>query len=475
MEVQRDRSAVDIADALSGFAENLTFDAIPGKVRERARHLILDAVGVAHASTGFEFAHRALTALAVFGPGDSDVIGLPARLALRDAVLMNGILVHGIDYDDTYLPGGLHVTSSCFPCALAMAAHAGAGGRDLLTAYVLGAEVACRISAVAKGDFHQLGFHPTGEIAAFGCALLAGKLLGMNAAQLTMAQGIALSTAPISSRQYNQSAAWSKRVHPGSAGAAGITSAVLAQQGFVGAREVYEGRYGLFRMHLGQRAAQCDYGLLAGDLGQRWEIDQVAVKPYPIGQMGVGCLECAIELAREHRIPPREVRSVRARVPKETIPIMCEPVEFRRRPPTGYAAQFSLHYAIACGYVRGRFGLAELEPPALTDPEILGLCDKIECEADPDSQYPKRYEGELILTTRDGREFGHRKDVILGAGERPLTPAEMSAKFMDNAQRVMSRARAEKIHDFVLHVDRAPDAKAFSRGLAADAGRGGTR
>jgi len=455
-----------IADVLSKFVAELTLDAIPAPVQERAKQLILDATGIAHASTHHDFARSALAAVSTFGAGESEVIGMSARLALRDAVLLNGILVHGLDFDDTYLPGGLHVTASVFPCALAMAADLDLSGSDLLVAYIAGVEAAARLSAVAKGRLHLLGFHPTGLVAAFGCALTAGKLLGLDTAQLTTAQGVTLSTASGSSRAYSQNAAWTKRMHPGWAGVAGITAAAFARAGFIGARAVYEGRYGFFPMHLGDAVTPGDYRLATADLGRKWEIEQVAVKPFPIGQLSVACLDCAIVLAQKHAIRSRDVRSIHALVPKEAIPIVCEPLEQRRRPATGYAAQFSLQYAIACGLVRGRFGLAELEDAALSDPEILAVVDKVSYAIDPKSEYPKHYSGELTVVTHDGREFTHREHVNRGAAQRPLSGAKIAAKFMANTERAMPRARAEKILTLLLELEQAPSAKAVARELA---------
>src|SRR3972149_9265739 len=97
-----------IADALSKFAADLPYEGVPPAVRGRAKHLLLDAIGIAFASGKYEFSRRALSGIRHFGEGDTDVIGLGARLPLRDAVLMNGMVVHGLDYDDTYLPGSIH-------------------------------------------------------------------------------------------------------------------------------------------------------------------------------------------------------------------------------------------------------------------------------------------------------------------------------------------------------------------------------
>lgn len=236
--------APPIARQLAEFAAGFGYDAIPEPVRRRAKHLMLDALGIALASTRYDFAHRAFSALAgLAGGGDSVVLGFSTRLPLRDAVLMNGILVHGLDYDDTHVPGVIHATASSFPLALGLAAHLDRSGRELLAAYVLGVEVSARLASVARGGFHRIGFHPTGLIGAFGCTLAAGFLHGTDAARLTMAQGIALSMAS-GSLEFLQDGAWTKRLHPGWAAVAGITAAALARTGFVGPGAAYEGASG---------------------------------------------------------------------------------------------------------------------------------------------------------------------------------------------------------------------------------------
>src|SRR3972149_12208802 len=136
-----------ISDSFATFCSGEEWEAIPEAVRGRATLLLLDAVGNAYAATRLEFAHKALTALRGLGSGDANVIGMPAQLALRDAVLMNGMLVHGLDFDDTYLPGSVHLTASCVPAGPGIAAHVQASGKELLAALALGLEVGARLGA----------------------------------------------------------------------------------------------------------------------------------------------------------------------------------------------------------------------------------------------------------------------------------------------------------------------------------------
>lgn len=455
-----------IAATLASFAEGLHYDAVPEAARERAKYLILDAVGIALASTRYEFAQRTLSAAQELGSGDCDVIGYGAKLSLRDAMLLNAVLVHGLDYDDTHGRGVIHATASCLPAALGIAAQYDASGRDLLTAYILGMEVSTRLAAVAKGGFHQVGFHPTGLVGAFGCAMIAGKLQGQTAEQLAMTQGIVLSSAS-GSLEFLEDGAWTKRMHPGWAGVAGLTAATLARHGFTGPKAVYEGRFGLFKSHLGEREGQCDYALATENLGNTWEVGEVAVKPVPACHFTHAVADSAVILHGQG-LRPEDIVRVTALVPQETVGIVCEPVASKRKPASSYEAQFSVPYAIASGLLRGRFGLADLEPHAFGDPAALALMDKIHYEVDPDSGFPRHYSGEVIVTLRDGRELRHREAINRGAADRPLSSDDIIAKYRDNAHTAVAPQRAQTILDAVLGLD-AGTARQLSRVLAAAA------
>jgi 2-methylcitrate dehydratase PrpD len=136
---------------------------------------------------------------------------------------------------------------------------------------------AIRIGAAVKGGFHHVGFHATGLVAHFESAITAGKLLQLDAQQLTAAQGIAGSTAA-GIQVFLEEGAWTKRFHW--AAVAGITAARLAQHGFVGPARVYEGKFRLFDTHLQGAAEQVDLAALTGGLGEVWHFGDTALKPY---------------------------------------------------------------------------------------------------------------------------------------------------------------------------------------------------
>jgi 2-methylcitrate dehydratase PrpD len=462
-----------ISQTLAGFVANLDANAMPARIRTRALYYILDAVGIAFASSREDFAKATLAAYVDLGggsdklAGDTPVIGMAADLSYRDAAAVNALLVHGLDYDDTHLPGVIHITTSILPCVLSLAARRRSSGADLLTAFIAGVEATGRLAAVAKGGFHQVGFHPTGAVGAFGCALAAGRLLGLNAEQLTMAQGIALSTAA-GSMEFVEDGAWTKRIHPGFAAVAGITSATLAKHGFIGPTRAYEGRFGFFPAYLGAQLANADYALATLGLGQTWEIDNIAVKPFPACHFTHGCADAAIALHHSHSFKPENIVEVRALLAAEVVKTVCEPVANKRRPSNGYDGKFSIPFIVATGLIKGEVGLSAFEGDALTDPAVLALADKVNYEIDPASGFPKYYSGEVIVRTKNGGEFMHREQINRGAAERPLSDADIEAKFMENAGVVLSASSALRVRDAVLGLESTAD---VAQALPVIAGR----
>jgi 2-methylcitrate dehydratase PrpD len=450
-------SAETISQRISRFTGDLSSKAVPERVSLRAKHLMLDAIGCAFAARTQPFAARLAASVArLAGPGPRRVIGLPHRLPLRDAAMVNGMLMHGLDYDDTHAAGVVHLTVSTFPAGLALGAQLGASGMQLLLAYIAGVEAGARVAAAAKGGFHQAGFHPTGLVGAFAAALVAGRLMGLSPAQLAGAQGIALSLAS-GSLQFLDDGAWTKRIHPGWAAAGGITAASLAADDIPAPLEAYEGRFGLYRSHLPPAALeQCDLSLATAGLGTVWEIENVAVKPFPACHLLHACADAAIALHRAG-VDPERVRSVRARVPEGAVSAVCEPVAAKRRPKSDYDAKFSIPYAVASGLARGRLGLAELVPEALAEPRIEKLMDKVSYEVDPNADFPRYYGGEVLVTLDDGRTLSQRVPVNRGNPERPLANAEIEAKFLENCSLTLDEKASRTIRDLVLGLDELPN------------------
>ena len=454
-----------IAQRLAGFVSELSLEQIPDGTRRRAKFLLLDTIGVALAAASFEFGRRAVRGLATLGPGTARVLGFRERLPLRDAVLANGILAHGLDYDDTSIVGRIHPSSFCMPAALTLAAELRTSGSQMLCAYIAGLETAIRIGAVARGGIKEHGFYPTGVVGAFGTALIAGRLLGLNARELATAQGIAYSTAS-GNQEFVEEMAWTKRMHAGWAGVGGITAALLAKGGFVGPALPYEGKFGFYRVYMGAYADRRDMSLATDGLGARWEIDRMAVKPLPACYFNIASIDAAAAIARESGIRAADIDRVRVLLPAAAVDTVCVPDGVRRKPGDTYTAIFSIYYAVATALVRGRYALADLEPAALADPEVLALAQRVQYELDPATTFPKYFSGAVIVTTRDGRTLQRREDVHRGSPERPVSEADIIAKYTENARRILGAGEVDRVRETVLDIESLPDAKRLAEMLA---------
>jgi 2-methylcitrate dehydratase PrpD len=469
MNVQTDiRADAPITERLAAFALGLRHAEIPAEVRTRAAHHMLDAAGIALASTKYPFAEPVLRGLKALGggagKGDVPVFGYPDRLSPRDAAVMNGYLCHGLDFDDTHVAGIVHATASILPAALSAAAMTGASGRDMLTAYVVGMETATRIGMCAKGAFHQVGFHPTGIVGIFGCVLAAGRLLGLSPGQLAHAQGLAVSMAA-GSMEFLEDGAWNKRFHPGWAASSAVTACALAKEGFVGATRPYDGRFGFFNIYGGKFTDWVDLSPISAGLGEDWQLLLTAIKPYPTCHFTHGVIDCAIAL-RDRALLDR-IRSIEAAVPMEVHTTICEPEANKRRPRNDYDAKFSTHYLVATALKHGRLGLAELEPDYLADAQVHALMDRTTCAEYGDGPFPAAYSGRLTITLDDGTRLSHDEPVNRGAADRPLTNEAIVAKYRQNAALAAAPDRVAAMERAMLSLD---DASRAAESLATFGG-----
>ena len=459
-----------ISQQLANFTLDLGLDNIPLEIQTRAKHLILDAIGCGIAAKEEDFAKRLSASVQrLSGLGERAIVGQAMRLPLRDAALLNGVLMHGLDYDDTHAAGVAHLTVSTLPAALAMACTHKRSGSAFLLSYIAGIETGARLASVVKGGFHQVGFHPTGLIGVFACALVAGKLLNLSIDQLVKAQGFALSFA-CSNLQFIEDGSWTKRIHPGWAASSGITAAHFAQDDIPSPTLAYEGRFGLFVSHLPPDLLKLsDLDLATAGLGSIWETQNVAIKPMPACHFVHACADAAIAIHKTG-LDYRQIKSVKALIPEGVVKSVGEPEQSKRRPTSDYDAKFSVHYCVASGLIRGKLGLKELQTQALIEPDVLALMDKTSYEVDPLSTFPKHYTGEVQVTCRDGQVLKHRVDINRGNPDAPISNEDIKAKFLENCSLHLSAMKAQRLFDVIMDIDKQQDCLELEQLMAINNG-----
>ena len=443
-----------IASRVAEWAFHVDWSDVPEVVRERAALHVLDCVGLGFACSRDDFA--GIAAAALTDPGPASIIGMSQQLSMRDAALMNGILIHGLDFDDTHPAGVIHASASSLPAAMAVAENRHLKGSDLLLGYLIGVEVSSRVGIGARGGFHAKGFHPTGLAGAFGSVVAAARLRGLGIDALAAAQGIVGSLAS-GSLQFLDTGAWTKRMHPGWAASTALTAVHFAAAGWEAPPDVYEGRFGLYASHVPDDY-EVDPEAVVRGLGEDWELLRVAIKPFPACHFTHAFADATIGIVEQYDLKPDDIADVVCLVPEPIIPIVCEPMQAKLKPRSDYDAKFSLPYVVGAAAVKRRFTLSELDAPALVDTATLAVASRVRYEVDPESTYPEFFCGEVVLTTKDGRVFRHRESVNRGAGDRPLSSSEIQRKFMDNVEVVTSRAVGQCVLESIMGLAEAQDA-----------------
>jgi len=441
------------SEKIATFVRALTLDEIPPAVVDKAKLVFLDAVGIALASSTMDFGGMALDAArALGGNRESRLVGTPDKVAAANAVLANGTLAHGLDYDDT-LEGAIVHTGCCGAMtALAVGEALGASGKAVLEAAVAGIEAMCKIRLVAPGKFHARGFHPTALCATFGAAAAAGKLYGLETAQWADAFGICGSQSS-GIIEYLADGTWTKRLHPGWSSHAGIVAVLLAQRGFRGPAAVFEGTHGFFHAFAGDQGVNLQR---LDELGKTWEIPKLTFKTYPCGSISHPYMDCALRLRQKYSIRPETIAEVVCRTAEGPVHRLWEPLKEKQRPVSGYGAKFALPYSIAVMLVRGKAGLAEFTDEAIRDEEILKVADKIRYELDATIDYPRHLSGHVKIRLDDGTLLEENQPFPRGGYELPLPPEDIEEKFRANASLAVTREKAEEIIAAVRGLDSLP-------------------
>jgi 2-methylcitrate dehydratase PrpD len=441
------------SQALGRFVGGLRLADVPTAVVEKAKLVFLDTLGIALASSTMDFGGMVTrVAQKLGGSPQSTVIGSNHKVAAANAVIANGTLAHGLDYDDTLEEAIVHTGACAWMTALAVGEEVNANGRAVLEAAIAGTEVLCKIGLVAPGKFHARGFHPTAICSTFGAAAAAGKLYGLTAAQWSDAFGLCGSQSS-GIIEYLADGTWTKRLHPGWSAHGGVIATLLAREGFRGPGKVFEGTHGFFHAFGGDN----DYRFeKLTELGQQWEIPRLTFKSYPCGSISHPYMDCALKLKQKFAPASEKIAEVVCRTAEGPVHRLWEPLADKQKPVSSYGAKFSLPYSIAVMLVRGKAGLDEFTEAAIRDPIVLGLAKKIRYTLDPTIDYPRHFSGHVKITLDDGTVLDENQPHPRGGLEDPLPPGEIEEKFRANARLALPAANVERTLVKVKQLERLP-------------------
>ena len=425
--------AVEVTQALAGFASTLTYDQIPDAAREHSKNLLLDAVACALAGDRGEETHQvAAFAAALAQSKEASIIG-GDRLSLAGATLLNGYLITAVTMCDVHRPTLTHITPEVVPSALAIAERDGMSGRDLLVALAAGFETATRVGL--GWDFpaaRARGWHGPGVIGPFGAAAAAGRLLGLDAETMARAYGLAGSQAA------GTFAAWGTptvKFHQIRGALSGLMAALLAQQKFVATREFLTARDGgLYNTYSNGGKPEA----AVADLGKHWELEQIALRLWPCASGIQGFVTAMFDLVQKHHLSFDQVKKVRVFTSKTLVDMHGIFPRYNGK----FEALLSTHYCAAVILHDRVLTLAQFEPARYNDPKLARFAaEQVETKVDPSlTGVQSVVEADLA----DGKTVSVRCEHSRGSPENPLTRSEIEEKFRFYGKGVLPGARLEE-------------------------------
>jgi 2-methylcitrate dehydratase PrpD len=409
------------ARTLAGFAATLRHDAIPASQRERARQCLVDTVGVCVLGSRLPWGRMVADYARRYGAGGtSRMVGLDGAVAAPLAALANGVFAHGFELDSLRKPGaGVHPGAALVPVALALGEEVACDGRTLVTALVAGCEVMFRIGAASKHSSERLGFHAPGLTGPFGAAVVAARILGLDAARTTQALGIAGSLCGgVLAFARGGNGAMVKRLHLGRAAEAGVLAARLAESGFEGPDTILEGDFGFLDVY----CAESDPALLTAGLGTRFETGKLCIKRYPCHVTAHTPLVAIEALRREHAFRADDVVAVTVRASAKVVSHHAD-----TEPSDTMAAQYSVPWCVAVALRDDPMDPQAFGERGLGDARLRALCRAVRCE--PLADASNAWASAVEITLADGRVLTCAADDFPGTPTMPLDTEALRAKF----------------------------------------------
>jgi len=432
----------------------------PPAARAAAARAVLDTIGVTLAGASEPAARSVQHVIAADGSGPCRVLGAAMTASAANAALANGTAAHALDFDDMCFVSLAHPSAPLVACALAAAELAGAGGRALLDAYVVGFEIEGRFGRAMNPRHYQKGWHCTSTIGTLGAAAAAARLLGLDAAAVRHTLCIAASEA---SGLKDNFGSMVKPLHAGLAARNGVLAARLAQEGLTANLDAIQGSQGFLAAMDSERDPK-DLHQVLDDLGGRWEIldTGITVKLYPSCAATHPALDVLLDLKRQEVFDADQVQAIEIGVDAVTPTVLIH-----SRPADGLQAKFSMPFCAAAAIVYGRVGIETFEDWQVRDPAIVSSLKRVTMCVDStlDAAAPPLTQARVTVRLQDGRGLRASANGARGYPDRPAADEELAAKFMSCAIRALPQSRAESALAAVRAIESNEDIRTVTEAL----------
>ena len=444
----------NMTEKFAEFCEQLKYEDLSHDVIKRTKLLILDTVGIIirarHDAESTSSLVSAIEKLEMAN-GSCQVFSDNKSYSPSAAALLNGTLAHSLDFDDTHAEASLHSSAPILAAALAAAEMNKSSGQQLITACVVGYEIQIRLGLAGGSSSHyKKGFHPTATCGIFGAAAAAGYLMGLTKEQYISAFGIALSQSA-GSMQFLTDGAWTKRSHVGQAAQNGLSSAIMAAEGFKGPSKAIEGQWGYFHSY----ASGGDMEKAIGGLGKKFETLNLGVKPYPSCRYSHAAIDGIIELKNELGFSTAELDDIDIGLSETALNIIGYPLSDKQNPKSVVDGQFSMPFCAAVTIKSGGLKWDDYKNH-LNDSDTLSLCNKIKVSPDKDAEEccPEFMSAKVKVVVK-GKKYEKFVKIPKGEPENFMEDSEFISKFRSLTESYLSNERIDQLTGSMLKLDQS--------------------
>lgn len=434
--------------------------SIPASAREAAMLCVEDTIGVAIAAAGIGTATAAGDIAPRFEGQGAALWGRGGRSTAEAAAMANGMLAHGLDFDDTHPAAIMHASAVNVPVALALGETLNVPSDELLAALVLSYEVSARLGRLAPGPFQDRGFQSTAVLGIFAATFLAARLMRVSPDVAVNAMGVAGSLAS-GLMEYLSDGSDVKQLHTGWAAQGGIQAVRLAAAGLTGPRTVLEGPRGVYKAYAG---LTIDPTSVLAPLRDSFEVELMAPKPYPACLCVHPVVQAALDLRRRgvlSRETIDDIVEIHCEVPEWYVNLVFQPLAVKARPATAYDGKFSAPYCLARAALDGELGVRSFSAEKLSEPDVRRLAAKVTCQARGFAEFPESFPAFVRVVMKSGDRHESLVRHNLGSARAPLSAADIEAKFRSNVEFAVGRTAADALHGAIRAMGRSGDGAAL--------------
>lgn len=447
-QVAADTNAPPVTRILADFVAAHPSQGWDASVEREAHRTFLNWVGCAIGGSHHATVEAALKAVQELGPAaQASILGRSEQVDMASAALLNGITSHTFDFDDTHLRTIIHPAGPVVSAALALAEHTGASGRALIDATVLGIDVSCRVGNMIYPHHYDRGWHITGSTGMLGAAAACARLLGLDPQQTAMALGIAASQ-PVGVRE--QFGTMTKPFHPGAAARAGLMAALMARHGYTASARALEAPRGLAQTY----STKCTWSEITDHLGQRFEISSNTYKPFACGIVIHPGIDGCVQLKNAHGLRAEDIERIELKVHHLVLELTG-----KKTPRNGLEGKFSVYHAAAAGIIFGQAGEAEFADDIVTRDDVIALRDRVSASLDDAIAEDA---ADVTVTCKDGRTLHVLVEHAIGSMQRPMSDADLGAKFHGLVDPVLGAPRADQLIAACMAMGAAAEVRSFT-------------